>query len=68
MMGIGPMELAIVAVLALLVFGPKRVPELGRSLGSGMRSFKHAVSTNDDDSEQGELAKSSDASTADTTP
>jgi sec-independent protein translocase protein TatA len=37
------MELAIVLVLALLVFGPKRLPRLGRQLGTTMRQFKHAV-------------------------
>jgi len=41
---IGPMEIAIVVVLALIVFGPKRLPELGRSLGRGMREFKQSVS------------------------
>jgi sec-independent protein translocase protein TatA len=50
MPGIGPMEIAIVAVIALLIFGPKRLPELGRSLGSGMRSFKGSL-TGDDDNE-----------------
>ena len=43
MPGIGPMELAIVLVIALIVFGPKRLPDLGRSLGGGMREFKNSV-------------------------
>ncbi len=38
------MEIAIIAVVALLVFGPKRLPEMGRSLGRGMREFKTTVS------------------------
>jgi sec-independent protein translocase protein TatA len=42
--GIGPTELVIVVVLALIVFGPKRLPELGRSVGRGLREFKHSVS------------------------
>ena len=42
--GIGPLEIIIVLVIALLVFGPKRLPELGRSLGRGMREFKESVS------------------------
>ena len=48
MPGIGPLELAVVAIIALMVFGPKRLPELGRSLGSGMRSFKASVSGDDE--------------------
>ncbi|HEY2053033.1 MAG TPA: twin-arginine translocase TatA/TatE family subunit [Solirubrobacterales bacterium] len=44
MMGnIGPLEIGIVLVIALLVFGPKKLPELGRSLGGGMREFKDSV-------------------------
>jgi sec-independent protein translocase protein TatA len=41
--GIGPMEIAIVLVLALLVLGPKRLPSAGRSLGQGLREFKDGV-------------------------
>ncbi len=44
----GPMELVIVLVVALVIFGPKRLPELGKSLGSGMRSFKDSVSSKDE--------------------
>ncbi len=42
--GIGPAELMIVLVLALIILGPKRLPEVGRSIGSGMREFKESVS------------------------
>jgi sec-independent protein translocase protein TatA len=42
--GIGPAELMIVLVLALIILGPKRLPEVGRSIGSGMREFKDSVS------------------------
>jgi sec-independent protein translocase protein TatA len=40
---IGPTELVIVLVLALLILGPKRLPEVGRSVGRGMREFKGAL-------------------------
>ena len=43
MPSIGPMEIAIVLIIALLVFGPKRLPDLGHSLGRGMREFKDSV-------------------------
>lgn len=43
MPNVGPLELAIVIVIALVIFGPKRLPELGRSLGGGMREFKDSV-------------------------
>jgi sec-independent protein translocase protein TatA len=41
---LSPGHLIVVLAIALLVFGPKRLPELGRSLGSGMRGFKQALS------------------------
>ena len=40
---IGPLEIAIVLIIALIVFGPKRLPELGSSLGRGIREFKETV-------------------------
>ena len=43
MPNIGPMELAIVAVIALLVLGPKRLPSAGRSLGRGIREFRDGI-------------------------
>jgi sec-independent protein translocase protein TatA len=52
--GIGPAEIIIVLVIVLLVFGPKRLPDLGRSLGKGMREFKDSVTGKDKD-EQEEL-------------
>ena len=53
-LGIGPLELIIVLVIALVIFGPKRLPDLGRSLGTGMREFKDSItggSKDDDDDE-----------------
>lgn len=56
---IGPGELIIVLVIALIVLGPKRLPEVGRSVGKGMREFKDAVSgmnpLNDDDDDEVEV-------------
>jgi sec-independent protein translocase protein TatA len=46
MSNIGPLEIAGLLLLALLLFGAKRLPEIGRSLGSGMREFKDSVSGN----------------------
>jgi len=41
---VGPMEIGIVLLVALLVFGPKKLPELGGSLGKGIREFSRSVS------------------------
>ena len=42
--GIGPTEIIIVLVIALVVLGPKRLPEAGKSIGRGIREFKESVS------------------------
>lgn len=52
MPNIGPMELIIVAVIALIVLGPKKLPDAGRSLGRGLREFKGALSPGRDDEEE----------------
>ena len=41
---IGPMELIVVLAIALIVLGPKKLPEVGRSIGHGMREFKDSLS------------------------
>jgi sec-independent protein translocase protein TatA len=49
MPNIGPLEIAVVLVIALVVFGPKRLPELGKSMGKGIREFKGSLSMDDKD-------------------
>jgi sec-independent protein translocase protein TatA len=46
---VSPWELLILLAFVLLLFGPKRLPEMGRSLGKGMREFKDSISGKDDD-------------------
>jgi sec-independent protein translocase protein TatA len=55
MPNIGPGEIVLLLLLALLLFGAKRLPEIGRSLGKGMREFKDSVSGKDDDDERPQL-------------
>jgi sec-independent protein translocase protein TatA len=67
---IGPLELIIVLVIVLVIFGPKRLPGLGRSLGQGMREFKDSItgsSKDDEEPEPEQLAAAGDAP-ADGTP
>ena len=49
MPNVGPLEIAVVLVIALVVFGPKRLPELGKSMGKGIREFKGSLSMDDKD-------------------
>jgi sec-independent protein translocase protein TatA len=49
---IAPYQIVILLVIALLLFGAKRLPEIGRSLGTGMREFKNSVTGKDDEPAQ----------------
>ena len=49
MPNVGPLEIIVVLALVLIIFGPKRLPELGQSLGKGLREFKSSVSGDNDD-------------------
>ena len=52
MPNIGPLEIAIVLVVVLVIFGPKRLPELGKSMGNGIREFKGSISGERKDEEK----------------
>lgn len=56
MPNIGPLEIVVVLVLVLIIFGPRRLPELGRSLGKGIREFKQSV-TGEHDGEDDDQPK-----------
>jgi sec-independent protein translocase protein TatA len=51
MPNIGPLEIVVILIIALIVFGPKRLPELGRSMGKGIREFKSSLTGDKDDEE-----------------
>jgi sec-independent protein translocase protein TatA len=51
---VGPLELLIVLGIVLLIFGPKRLPGLGRQLGAGMREFKDSITRKSDDDDDDE--------------
>ena len=52
MPNVGPLELAIVLIIALVIFGPKRLPELGRSMGRGIREFRSSISGKGDEDDE----------------
>jgi len=59
MPNVGPLELVVVLIIALVIFGPKRLPELGRSMGKGIREFRGSISGkgDDDDDEEEKSSK-----------
>jgi len=63
--GIGPLELILVLAIILLIFGPKRLPGLGRSLGAGMREFKDSITGKSREGEDAESTPQLPRETAD---
>lgn len=60
---VGPLELVIVLVIALVILGPKRLPEVGKSIGNGMREFKDAISGDSKDDDDDEITTLKTSST-----
>jgi len=68
MPSVGPLEIALLLIVVLVIFGPKRLPDLGRSLGRGMREFKDSVTGKDkDELPEGAVDKPDPATTTTTT-
>jgi sec-independent protein translocase protein TatA len=60
---VGPLELLIVLGIVLMIFGPKRLPALGRQLGAGMREFKDSITSKSDDDDDEDTSDDDDAAT-----
>ncbi|ANU16224.1 twin-arginine translocase TatA/TatE family subunit [Planococcus maritimus] len=56
----GPLSLIIIGIVALLIFGPKKLPELGKAFGSSLREFKNATKGLADDDDDDKPAKKND--------
>jgi sec-independent protein translocase protein TatA len=65
---VGPLEIVVVLIIALVVFGPKRLPELGNSLGKGIREFRDTVTGDKHDDDGDDDVKALSATQATTTP
>jgi sec-independent protein translocase protein TatA len=59
MPNVGPLELGVVLIIALLVLGPKKLPAAGRALGDGIREFKDSVAGKSRDDDDDEVAPQS---------
>jgi sec-independent protein translocase protein TatA len=58
---IGPLEIVVVLIIALIVFGPKRLPELGNSLGKGIREFRSTITGDKDEDDESPAIEASPA-------
>ena len=54
---VGPLELILVLAIALIVLGPKKLPEAGRAVGRGLREFKDSLAGKDDEPEDEEVQR-----------
>lgn len=54
--GLGPMELGIILLIVLVLFGPKRLPQLGKSIGKTVKAIRDGVDKDDDEDDEGEEA------------
>jgi sec-independent protein translocase protein TatA len=61
MPNIGPLEIAVVLIIVLIIFGPKRLPELGQSMGRGIREFKGSLSGDKDKDDPAEQRRELEA-------
>jgi sec-independent protein translocase protein TatA len=64
MPNVGPLEIAVVLIIVLIIFGPKRLPELGQSMGRGIREFKNSLSGDKDKDSPEEKRRELEASQA----
>jgi len=62
MPNIGPLEIAVVLIIVLIIFGPKRLPELGQSMGRGIREFRNSISGDKDKDSSEEKRRELEAS------
>jgi sec-independent protein translocase protein TatA len=68
MPNIGPLEIGIVLIIVLVVFGPKRLPELGKSVGEGIRGFRGAMGGDNDDDDDSVEKKQAELQAANQQP
>jgi sec-independent protein translocase protein TatA len=67
MPNVGPLEIAVVLIIVLIIFGPKRLPELGKSMGNGIREFKNSLSGEKDKDDPEEKRRELEASESEPT-